>query len=190
MCTCFQWVFFFAYSPIEYKYFLNRSIWPLDNTQTGINTPGQSGPWSNGDEWVLHTPQISRTGDTIRCGLLSYTGHLFLRVGSLLSLRVYSQRILSPVESACISVRYMYILKGTTNHTVMIGSRKSYSYIYIYIYIYIIKSHCLHGFLDSLSLYLSLPMREREREKKSERKRSYPSQQVLQTTSCVRTEML
>ena len=36
--------------PMEYKSFLNRSIWPIDWTQTGTITPGQSGPGSNGNK--------------------------------------------------------------------------------------------------------------------------------------------
>ena len=31
-------------------------------TLTGYTTPDQSGPGSNGNEGVFHTPQISRTG--------------------------------------------------------------------------------------------------------------------------------
>ena len=37
----------------------------------GIGTPDQNGPGCNGNDGVLHTPQISRTGaspsDSIRC---------------------------------------------------------------------------------------------------------------------------
>ena len=35
--------FFVSYGPIKYDSFLNRSIWPIDGTLTGITTPGQSG---------------------------------------------------------------------------------------------------------------------------------------------------
>ena len=54
--------FFFAHSPIKYDKFLNRSIWPIDNTQTGTTNSGQKRCGSNGNEGVLHTPQICRTG--------------------------------------------------------------------------------------------------------------------------------
>ena len=37
-------------------------IQPIDGTLTDTTTPGQSGPWSNGDEGVLHIPQTSTTG--------------------------------------------------------------------------------------------------------------------------------
>ena len=30
------------------------SVWPIDRTQSGATTPGQSGPGSNGNEEVLH----------------------------------------------------------------------------------------------------------------------------------------
>ena len=39
--------------PVNYEWFLNRSIWPIDGTLTGITTLGQSGPGSNGNEGVL-----------------------------------------------------------------------------------------------------------------------------------------
>ena len=32
---------------------LNSSIWPIDRTLSGITTPRQSGPGSNGNEGVL-----------------------------------------------------------------------------------------------------------------------------------------
>ena len=40
----------------------SRSIWPLDGTLTSTTTVGHSEPESHGNEGVLHTPQISRTG--------------------------------------------------------------------------------------------------------------------------------
>ena len=46
-CVVISLEFFFAHNPIE-----------CDETLIGITTPGQSGPKSNGNERVLHTPQI------------------------------------------------------------------------------------------------------------------------------------
>ena len=43
---------------IKYKCFLNKFIWPTDKTLTGTTTSSQSGPGSNGNEEVLHNPQI------------------------------------------------------------------------------------------------------------------------------------
>ena len=37
----------------------NSSIWPIDRTLSGATTLGQSGPGSNGNEGLLHIPQIS-----------------------------------------------------------------------------------------------------------------------------------
>ena len=51
---------FFAHGSIEYKWFLNRSIWPIDRKLTWISTLGQSGPGSNGNKSVLHISEISR----------------------------------------------------------------------------------------------------------------------------------
>ena len=35
-------------------------IWPIDRTKSGAPTTGQSGPGSDGDEGVVHIPQISK----------------------------------------------------------------------------------------------------------------------------------
>ena len=43
-------MFLFPNRPIKYEYFLNRSIWLKDGTQTGTATIGQSQPESNGNE--------------------------------------------------------------------------------------------------------------------------------------------
>ena len=42
--------------------FLNRSIWPINESLTGTTNLGPSGPGSNSSEGVLHILQISRTG--------------------------------------------------------------------------------------------------------------------------------
>ena len=36
---------------------IGLSIWPLDQTLTGITDPGQSGPEVNGNEGLLHMSQ-------------------------------------------------------------------------------------------------------------------------------------
>ena len=35
----------------------NSSIWPIDSTQSGTTTPGQSEPGSDGNKEVLRIPQ-------------------------------------------------------------------------------------------------------------------------------------
>ena len=40
-------------SPVEYKQFSNRSIWPIDGTWTSITILDQSGPGGNGYERLL-----------------------------------------------------------------------------------------------------------------------------------------
>ena len=42
--------------------FLNSSIWPIDGTQTGTTTPGQSEPGSNIKKGVLLIPDDFWTG--------------------------------------------------------------------------------------------------------------------------------
>ena len=37
----------------------SSSIWPIDRTLTDVTTQSQSGPGSNGNDWVLHIPQSS-----------------------------------------------------------------------------------------------------------------------------------
>ena len=65
----------------------NCSIWPIDRTQSGATTPGQSGPGSDGNEEVLHVPQRSSiTGTSSSDCLMSYTGHSLAR-GNLLLCR-------------------------------------------------------------------------------------------------------
>ena len=40
----------------------NSSIWPIDKTLSDANTPGQSGPESNGNEEYFTFLQISKAG--------------------------------------------------------------------------------------------------------------------------------
>ena len=42
---------------------------------SGTTTPGQSRPWSNGNEGVLDTPQISRTGASSSDAVYCQTQH-------------------------------------------------------------------------------------------------------------------
>ena len=51
------------------------SIWPIDRTLSGAISPDQSGPGSDGNEWVLCIPQISSiTGTSPSYCLVSYPG--------------------------------------------------------------------------------------------------------------------
>ena len=70
------------------------SIWSIDSTLSGVTTPGQSGPGSNGNEGVLHIPQISKAGVLPSDGLMSYPIHS-LQAGLTL-LQRSSQYILQP----------------------------------------------------------------------------------------------
>ena len=38
---------------------LNRSVWPIDGTLSGVTTLGQSGAGSNGNEGIVCIPQSS-----------------------------------------------------------------------------------------------------------------------------------
>ena len=50
---------------VEYKWFFDRSIWPTDGILAGTTTLNQSWLGSNGNEGVLYTLQISRTGASL-----------------------------------------------------------------------------------------------------------------------------
>ena len=69
------------------------SIWPIDRTLSGATTPSQCGPGSDGNEGVLHIPQISSITRTSPSDcLVSYPGHL----GGLTPLQRISRWILQP----------------------------------------------------------------------------------------------
>ena len=51
---------------------MNRSICSIDETLKGTNAMGQSGPESNGNEGVYHSPKII---PNTRSSFLSYPGH-------------------------------------------------------------------------------------------------------------------
>ena len=53
----------------------NSSIGPIDMTLSCATTPGQSGPGNNGNEGVLHIPQIPKPGALPSDCLMSYPRH-------------------------------------------------------------------------------------------------------------------
>ena len=53
---------FFCTWSTQIQRFLNRSILPVDGSIISTTTPSQSGPGINGNEGVLHTPEISTSG--------------------------------------------------------------------------------------------------------------------------------
>ena len=57
-------IYLFALGPIEYKIFLNKSIWPIDGIPKGRNTSGLCGLRCNRKEGVGSFPLTSRT-DTV-----------------------------------------------------------------------------------------------------------------------------
>ena len=46
----------------------NSSIWHIDKTLSGITTPSQNAPGSNGNEGVLHIPQITEAESSLSDG--------------------------------------------------------------------------------------------------------------------------
>ena len=57
---------------------LNVKLWPIDSTLSGATTPGQSGPEGEGNEGVLHIPQISKAGASPSDCLMSYPAHFLV----------------------------------------------------------------------------------------------------------------
>ena len=51
------------------------SVQKKDRTQSGVTTPSQSGPGSEGNEGVLHIPQSSSITGASPLDLVSYLGH-------------------------------------------------------------------------------------------------------------------
>ena len=51
------------------------SIWPIDIILSGTTTPGQTGPWNNGNEGVLHILQIFKAGASPSDSLMPYPEH-------------------------------------------------------------------------------------------------------------------
>ena len=67
----------------------------MDRALSGATIPGQSGPGSDGNEWLLCIPQSSSiTGTSPTDGFVSYPGHLL--VGGLIHQQKSSQCILQP----------------------------------------------------------------------------------------------
>ena len=57
------------------------SIWTINRTLLGATTPGQSGPWSEGNKGVLCIPQsLSITGTSPSDCLVLCPGHSLVRV--------------------------------------------------------------------------------------------------------------
>ena len=52
----------------------NGSIWSINRTLSGATNPGQSGSENNGNERVLHFPQIFKAGASPSDDLVSYVG--------------------------------------------------------------------------------------------------------------------
>ena len=84
-------------------------MWHIDSTLLGATTPGQSGPWSNAIEEVLHIPQHSSAEASLSDGLVSLTGHSLGKSNS--SAEMQSAYSTSPVKWATIHVNYVWLRK-------------------------------------------------------------------------------
>ena len=90
----------------------NSSIRPRDRTLSGATTLGQSGPGSNGNEWVLHIPQSSSIieGSPSDCFTL-YHGHSWWWWGEVLPfLQRCSWCILQPQPSGLLQMELKIIV--------------------------------------------------------------------------------
>ena len=93
----------------------NSSIWPIAKTLWGATILGQSRPGSNGNEGVLHIPQISKAGAMPSDGLMSYPEHLLTggesyptaEIQSVYSTASAASRICSRQHIAFLSSSYL-----------------------------------------------------------------------------------
>ena len=85
----------------------NSSSWPIDGTQSGTTTLGQSGPESNGNEGVFHIFQSSRTGASPWDSFVTYPRYL-MRRGVLTICRDAVSVIYSPSQMVWVSVLILY----------------------------------------------------------------------------------
>ena len=77
-----------------------NSIWPINRTLSGVTTPSQNGPESDGNKGVLRLPQSSSiTGTSPSDCLVSYPGHS-LGGGSYPSAEMQVVYSTSPVDWA------------------------------------------------------------------------------------------
>ena len=103
------------------------SIWLINKTLSGANTPGQSWSESNGNKKALHIPQISRAGTSPSDGLLS---------NRFVCVWVYVQHTHTHTHTHT----HIYIFIYICTHV----RQQVYIYIYIYIYIYTCWRTCVH----------------------------------------------
>ena len=89
------------------------SIWPIDRTLSGASTSSQNGPRGNGNEDVLHIPQIATSSDC----LISHREHLL--GGGILSF--YRDAV--GVFYSCSRLGWTREEKDKSTH---IGTRKVY----------------------------------------------------------------
>ena len=97
------------------------SIWLIDRTLSGAIIPGQSWPWSNGNEEVFHIPQSSKAGASPSNGLVSYSGHLFCGGGSYSSEEMQLVYSTTPADLADPAAKWLCDLQHSTLTLTCIG---------------------------------------------------------------------
>ena len=91
----------------------NSTTWLLNRILSGATTSSQSRPENNGNERILHLPQISKAGALPSDGLMSYPGHSLWWWGGLTPLQRCSQCILQPQPTGLhIIVRKLQVLRS------------------------------------------------------------------------------
>ena len=130
---------------------LSSSVWPIDRTLSGDNTPSPSGPGSDGNGGVHRIPQsLSFTWTSLSDCLMSYPGHLFggvlplcrNAVGEFCSPSQLYQIYLDQYTYMCIYI-YIYIYETCLYKNQLPWYILINVYIYIYRHIYI--NICTHS---------------------------------------------
>ena len=133
-------------------------IWPIDRTLSGATTLGQSGPGSNGNDGVLHIPQISKAGASPSVCFMLYLGHL-LGCGGLTPLQRWSLHILQPLSTRpsyslnILNIMVIIIGKGINNLSSNLGLGCLCFTLNLY-------SHLRHESICSLLFLLSVNSKE------------------------------
>ena len=101
---------------------VKNSIWSIDRTLSGVSTPGQSGPWNNGNEGVFHIPQISKTRASSSDCFVSYPGHAWGK--SYLSAEMQSVYSTAPADRAILYLTLQFRVCRIVSGMVKFNRRK------------------------------------------------------------------
>ena len=123
-------------------------IWPIDRMLSGVTTPGQSGPGSNGNGEVFHISKISKAWASLSYCLMSYPG-IHWRMSYDLCIYIYILFCACACVCKCMISLYIDIERikdlflcvflFVYRFVSIVHTHTHKQCIYIYIYIYILS---------------------------------------------------